>query len=163
VDRRSINGAWLYDFVPGLKNQIQSDPNFLRKSLADESWWYGYDPENKQASSQCKTPTLPRPEKASEVKFEKDAHCFFLGVRGIVHREFVPPGQTVNQEFYLWVLRRWREDVTSIPLLHMNCDVSLYQLTGQCLYISVLNLIKRVIFGSLFVHYLYQGNRNYEQ
>jgi len=29
----------------------------------------------------------------------------FSDVRGIVHREFVPPGQTVNQEFYLEVLR----------------------------------------------------------
>jgi len=28
-----------------------------------------------------------------------------------VHREFVPPGQTVNQEFYLEVLRRLRENV----------------------------------------------------
>jgi len=35
----------------------------------------------------------------------------FFDVRGIVHREFVPPGQTVNQEFYLEVLRRMRENV----------------------------------------------------
>jgi len=35
----------------------------------------------------------------------------FFDVRGIVHREFVPPGQTVNQEFYLEVLRRLRENV----------------------------------------------------
>jgi hypothetical protein len=40
-------------------------------------------------------------------------------------------------------------------LLHMNCDVSLYQLTGQCLYISVLNLISQdyfwISFCTLFV------------
>jgi len=35
----------------------------------------------------------------------------FFDVRGIVHREFVPHGQTVNQEFYLEVLRRLRENV----------------------------------------------------
>ena len=35
----------------------------------------------------------------------------FFDVRGIMHREFVPPGQTVNQEFYLEVLRRLRENV----------------------------------------------------
>ena len=28
-------------------------------------------------------------------------------------------------------------------LMHMNCDVAVYQLTGQCLYISVLNLISQ--------------------
>ena len=42
--------------------------------------------------------------KTSEVKFENDAH-FFFDVQGIVHRQFIPPGQTVNQEFYLEVLR----------------------------------------------------------
>jgi len=48
--------------------------------------------------------------KTREVKCENDAHCFF-DVRGILHLEFVPPGQTVNQEFYLEVLRRFRENV----------------------------------------------------
>jgi len=35
----------------------------------------------------------------------------FFDVRGIVHWEFIPSGQTVNQEFYLEVLRRLRENV----------------------------------------------------
>ena len=35
----------------------------------------------------------------------------FFYVRGIVHQEFVSPGQTLNQHFYLDVLRRLREDV----------------------------------------------------
>jgi hypothetical protein len=30
---------------------------------------------------------------------------------GIVHKEFVPPGQTVNQQFYLQVLKRLRNSV----------------------------------------------------
>ena len=39
--------------------------------------------------------------------------CFF-DVRGVIHSEFVPTGQTVNQAFYLVVLRRllnnfWRK------------------------------------------------------
>ena len=35
----------------------------------------------------------------------------FFNVRAIVHWEFVPPGQTVNQEFYVEVLGRLRENV----------------------------------------------------
>jgi len=54
--------------------------------------------------------TKTKKSKTSEVKCENDA-LFFFDVRGIVHREFIPPGQTVNQEFYLEVLRRMRENV----------------------------------------------------
>ncbi|KAJ4447750.1 hypothetical protein ANN_09758 [Periplaneta americana] len=73
-----------------LKSEVQNDPNFLKRIVTgDESWCYGYDPESKQASSQWKTPNSPRPKKA----------------------QFVPPGQTVNQHFYLDVLRRLRESV----------------------------------------------------
>jgi hypothetical protein len=35
--------------------------------------------------------------------------------RGIVHHEFVPQGQTVNQEFYISVLRRLREALQRHP------------------------------------------------
>ena len=36
--------------------------------------------------------------------------CFF-DQEGFVHREFVPPGMTVNADFYCDVLRRLRENV----------------------------------------------------
>ena len=36
--------------------------------------------------------------------------CFF-GIKGLVHFEFVPQGQTVNQQFYLEVLKRLRDAV----------------------------------------------------
>jgi len=36
--------------------------------------------------------------------------CFF-DQKGIVHKEFVPPGQTVNGTFYVEVLRRLRENM----------------------------------------------------
>jgi len=81
-----------------LKNQTESDPNFLSKVITDdEIWCYGYDPETKQVSSQWKTPTSPRPKKARQVRSNVTTMLIvFFDVRGIVHREFVPPGQTVN-------------------------------------------------------------------
>ena len=36
--------------------------------------------------------------------------CFF-DQKGIVHKEFVPPGHTVNAAFYVEVLKRLRENV----------------------------------------------------
>ena len=35
----------------------------------------------------------------------------FFDANGIVHKEFVPPGQTVNQQFYLEVLKILRDRV----------------------------------------------------
>jgi len=35
----------------------------------------------------------------------------FFDANGIVHKEFVSPGQTVNQQFYLKVLKRLRDSV----------------------------------------------------
>ena len=40
-----------------------------------------------------------------------NADHFFFDIRGIVHKEFVPPGQTVNGHFYCKVLRWLRENV----------------------------------------------------
>jgi hypothetical protein len=39
----------------------------------------------------------------------KDYDNLFFDARGIDHHEFVPQGQTVNQEFYISVLRRMRK------------------------------------------------------
>jgi len=36
--------------------------------------------------------------------------CFF-DIEGIMHKEFVPPGQTVNGKFYCNILRRLRENI----------------------------------------------------
>ena len=35
----------------------------------------------------------------------------FFDYRGVVHYEFLPPGQTVNKEYYLSVMRRLREAI----------------------------------------------------
>lgn len=96
-----------------LRQRALDDPEFLSRIItADESWIYGYDPETKQQSSQWKSPQSPRPKKARQVKSgTKSMIIVFFDIRGIVHREFVPVGQTVNASFYCDVLRRLREDI----------------------------------------------------
>jgi hypothetical protein len=36
---------------------------------------------------------------------------FFFDIKGIVHKEFLPPGQTVNGKFYCEVLKRLRDSI----------------------------------------------------
>jgi len=83
-----------------------------RVIIDDESWVYGYDPETKQHSSQWKRPTSPRPKKARQVRSNvKSMIITFFDVKGIVHKEFVSTGQTVNSGFYCDVLGRQRKNV----------------------------------------------------
>jgi hypothetical protein len=52
----------------------------------------------------------PRPKKARKVRSNiKSMLMIFFDCEGTVHQEFVPPGQTVNQYYYLEVLKRLRE------------------------------------------------------
>ena len=49
-----------------------------------------------------------------QIKDEIDAHWFFFDSKGVVHKGFVPPGQTVNAAFYVEVLERLKKRVTRI-------------------------------------------------
>jgi len=94
--------------------QLPSDnETFLSRVITgDESWVYDYDLQTKQQSSQRKSPTSPRPKMAKRVKSNlKNMIITFFDIKGIVHKEFVPRGQTVNSVFYCDVLRRLREKV----------------------------------------------------
>jgi len=84
-----------------LREQVGNDPQILSKVVtADETWCYGYDPEAKQASSQGKTPNSPKAKKARQVRSDVQIMLIsFFDANGIVHKEIVPPGQTVNQQF----------------------------------------------------------------
>ena len=59
-----------------------------------------------------KSPSSPRQKKAwqSKSKF-KAMMIFFFDIRGIVHVDWVPEGQTVNQVYYKEVLTNLRERV----------------------------------------------------
>ena len=49
-----------------------------------------------------------------QIRGENFDYCFFFDSRGIVHKEFVPPGQTVNHAFYKDVLERLRKWVQRV-------------------------------------------------
>ena len=62
----------------------------------------------------------------------------FFDIRGIVHYEFVPTGQTVNQVYYLEVLERLHEKVRRkrpnfLPTTHGSCITTIHLLTRHYL------------------------------
>ena len=93
-----------------LKQQARDDPNFISNIITgDEIWVYGYDPETKRQLLQWKWPNSLRPKKARQVCSNvKSMLIVFFNIQGIVHKEFVPPGQIVNGKFYYEVLKQMR-------------------------------------------------------
>ena len=92
---------------------VADDPDLLKRVITgDETWVYGYDVETKAQSSQWQFPEEPRPKKARQVRSNvKVLLTVFFDYNGIVHHEFLPPGCTVNKEYYLQILRNLREAI----------------------------------------------------
>jgi len=109
------------DVCLDLLDRLEREPEFYSRDITgDESRILGYDPETKRQSREWHTANSPRPKKVrmSKSKIKSMLICFFFFVffdsRGIVHKEFVPPGQTVNQTFYQEVLERLRRMVARV-------------------------------------------------
>ncbi|UYV70267.1 hypothetical protein LAZ67_7002330 [Cordylochernes scorpioides] len=98
-----------------LLDLIQNEPDFLNSVVTgDESWMFEY-PESKRQSCAWHTKSSPRPKKARMSKsFIKTIIIVFFDIRGIVHCEFVPQGQTVHSTFYLEVLRRFKRRIARV-------------------------------------------------
>jgi len=76
----------------------------------DETWVYQYDPEKKRQIVQWKTTNFHEQKNSTGPNQESKQCCWLLFyIKGIVHYEFVPTGQTVNQVYYLEILERLRE------------------------------------------------------
>jgi len=82
--------------------------DFLDRIITgDESWFYEFDPELKSQSMEWKKHGEPRTKKSKKARSNiKTMLIVFFYIHGIVHHEFVPPGQTVNGQFYVEVLKR---------------------------------------------------------
>ena len=78
-------------------------------------WILEYDPETKRQSREWHSANSPRPKKArmNKSKIKSMFICFFNS-QGVDHKEFVPPGQTVNQTFHREVLERLRKRVERV-------------------------------------------------
>jgi hypothetical protein len=50
-------------------------------------------------------------EEGQTSSFLSEVHAIFFNIHGIVHYDFIPKGKTVNQHFYLDVLKCLWEDV----------------------------------------------------
>jgi len=106
------------------KSSKMAGPQFLTKVVTgDESWCYGHDAESKQQSRQWKSPNLPRPIKGRQVHSSVKTVLISLSLSplslpspsplngGTGHREMVPAGQAVNQQFYLNALQQFLESL----------------------------------------------------
>ena len=91
-----------------LLGRLEMEPNFLHKVITrGESWVFDYDPETKWQSEEWHMKSSPCPKKARTSRSRvKTMIIVFLDSRGIVHKEFLPPGQAVNHAFYKDVLER---------------------------------------------------------
>jgi transposase len=96
-----------------LKQRVEMGPHFMSRTITgDETWVYGYDLETKLQSSHWRSPSSPRPKKARQVRsIVKTMLMVFFDIQGLVHCEFVPAGQAVNQHYYKEVLLRLREKI----------------------------------------------------
>ena len=103
TNKRTINNVLV---SRELLDCVTREPHFLQRLITrDETWVFKYDPTTKRQSSAWHTYQSSRPKKARMSKSRvKSMLIIFFDSKGIVHKEFLPPGQTVNQTFYLQVL-----------------------------------------------------------
>ena len=82
--------------------RLQTEPDLFRRVITvDEPWIFEYDPETERQSCQWKSLMSLRPKKARQSK----SKVMFFNVRGIVHIEFLPQGQTISQQVYKEILQ----------------------------------------------------------
>ena len=93
--------------------RIENDNIFFKHVITgDEMWIFEYDPDTKRQISEwyrCKSPHEKK-TRMSKSKIETIIICFFDS-HGVVHKDFVPQGQTVNKQYFREALERLRKKV----------------------------------------------------
>ena len=101
------------NFCEDMLEKTRDDTDILYHVITGgETWVFQYDPETKRQSTQRKTAESPRPKKVRMSKSKiKYMLITFFDQKGLVHHEFEPEGETVNQYFYQQVLIRPHDQV----------------------------------------------------
>ena len=86
----------------------ESDSDFFKKTVTgDETWCFAYDRTTKRQSTARVGETSPRPKK---LQFQKshvqNMLVIFFDWQGIIHKQFVPEGETINTVYYKGVMER---------------------------------------------------------
>ena len=104
---------WRVQVCQDIVKQLETEPSLLKRVVtADEPWIFEYDPLTKRQSLEWKSALSPRPKKARVFKSKtKVILIAFFDVHGIVHAEFLPQGQTINEHVYKNILRRLMRSV----------------------------------------------------
>jgi len=106
-DQKQVRASICADLL----HEAQNNATFVNSIIAeDESWCFQYDPQTMRQSVEWRSTRTPPSKKVRRQSLTtKTMIIVFFDARGTVHHEFVPQGQTVNQEVYISVLRRMRE------------------------------------------------------
>lgn len=86
---------------------------FLRRFITtDETWVHHYTPETKEQSKQWVEKGEPAPKKAKTVlSAGKVMATVFWDVRGVIFIDYLPPGRTMNGEYYAGLLERLSDEI----------------------------------------------------
>lgn len=96
------------DACGDLIDTADQDRNFLKCIVTgDESWCLKYDPESKRQSLEWRGPLSPKTTKVrSEKSRIKTMLIAFFDSKGLIHKEFLPEGTTLNAAAYVDILKR---------------------------------------------------------
>ena len=123
---------------------------FFKKIITgDETWCFAYDPETKRQSSEWVGETSPRLKTLKFQRFHyKTMLIIFFDSQGVVHKEFVPDGETANAEFYNGVMDRLLKRIQRVRpaafcsqdffLLHNNAPA--HKAASVCQFLTTKNV-----------------------
>jgi len=103
----------------GLIATADSDPYFFKKIVTGDeaAWCFAYDLTTKHQSAAWVRETLPRPKKLRFQKSHvKTMLVIFFDCQGVIHKEFVPEGETINAVYYKGVMERLLNRIRCVRL-----------------------------------------------